>query len=711
MPGFAPLAAVPLASVGLPPAYEAVFAGVFALGAAAQGRSQADAVASGAVVLAGQAQGKISTQAHAHAAGDTGAVTLAGQSRGTVIPQAYVDSVVSISGVARATALTAAANVARITVDGSARAELADTGRVTGDYVARGQAAVETGTTAIADVALALNLVLAASPSNEGHATGALPFTAGQNARSAISARATVLWQAGCIVQGAIPVQGRATQLLPLDGISHSDAWARATGAGSMALAGTARLAGFTSLRAQGGIALAGQGNTSLGTQGTALQSLTLTGQAGGIAQQDRFATSTSDTSLSGDAKAQATLVSRTSGHITLRVETTANTAVLGYGRSGIEFARMFDAAAQVDAAMARAIIFAGVSAALTASVTRKTITAPLLLSGSAQVRDGIDVAAATPVPLGVACAGQVGLSLNADLRLRLPSVSTASTGLSGTATKTVVLAGIASAAPRTFAQVVRTPLALTGIAQATPGLAATSDGKLALTRLSRTSAQIDASAGPALHLQLQTAVVVPLRAFGHMALPLQGAAWLPIRITAIARGRLDHVGAGQSAVAMRATAGASFDLDAVAGAKVAARGQALDRVTVTRTGAGDLAVVGDAARIITVTGQSVLRVNSRALAQPVLAPNLQATGASGLQGKLSGQAVRPDGAGQASMTVDAAFRYGSWPLTLLAFGVRAPPGQRRFTPPDTAQGGSVIAVPRSGVLRAEPRTGRILKG
>ena len=94
MPGFAPLAAVPLGSAGLPPAREARFAGVFALGAAAQGRTQADAVARGAVVLASQAQGSISAQAHALAADDNDAVTLTGQSRGTVIPQADVDSVV-----------------------------------------------------------------------------------------------------------------------------------------------------------------------------------------------------------------------------------------------------------------------------------------------------------------------------------------------------------------------------------------------------------------------------------------------------------------------------------------------------------------------------------------------------------------------------------------------------------------------------------------
>ncbi|MFO8125082.1 hypothetical protein [Yoonia sp.] len=148
-----------------------------------------------------------------------------------------------------------------------------------------------------------------------------------------------------------------------------------------------------------------------------------------------------------------------------------------------------------------------------------------------------------------------------------------------------------------------------------------------------------------------------------------------------------------------------------MAGAEVAAGARALDKFTVTRTGTGDIAVVGDAARLIKVTGHSVLRVSSRALAQPVLAPHLHATGASGLQGELSAQAVQPDGTGQASMTVAAAFCYGTWPLTLLTFGVRAPPGQRRFTSPDTVQGGSVITVPRSGVLRAEPRTGRILKG
>lgn len=689
MPGFAPLAAAPLASVGLPPAREALLAGVFALGASAQGRSQA----------------------HAHATGDTGALTLAGQSRGTAIPQAQTDTAVSIFGAGRAAALTAAASAARITVDGHARAELADTGRVTSDYVVRGQAAGETDTSATAAPAIGVNLLLAGSPSNEGHAAGAISLMAGQNARAGITAHADVLWQAGCDVQSTIAVKGQVTRPLSLDGTAGSVAQAHATGTGSMALTGTARLAGFTSLRAQDGVALAGRGRAIAGTQATTIYALTLTGQGSAAAQQDRFATSASHTSLSGDAEAQAALIGRTSGHIALGVQAKTDTAVFGHGQSGVSIARHFDAALTVDAAMARAILFGGASAALTAGATRKTITAPLPFSGHAQVRVGTNVEAATPVPMGITCAGRVGLSLNADLRLGLPATLTGTTDLSGITSETVVLAGIASAAPRSFAQVVRTPLALTGIVQATPGLAATSDGKLALTRQSRTTALIDASAGPALHLQLQAAIAVPLRALGDIVLPLQGAGRLPIGITATGRGRLDLVGAGQSAVAMRATAGASFDLDAVAGAKVAARGQALDRVTVTRTGAGDLAVVGDAARLITVTGQSVLRVNSHALAQPVLAPKLHATGASGLQGKLSAQAVQPDGTCQASMTVDAALHDGTWPLTLLAFGVRAPPAQRRFTQPGSAQGGLVIAVPRSGVLRAEPRTGRILKG
>ena len=712
MPGFAPLAAVPLASAGLPPAREALFAGVFALGAAAQGRTQTDVVASGTLVFASQAQGRISAQVKVAVAGDTGTLTLAGQSRGTGIPQAHVDSVVSILGVAKAAALTAAASAARSTVDGDTWVELADTGQVTGDHVVRGQAAGETGTTATAVVAFGVDLDFATSPSNEGHAAGALPFTARQGAGAAITAHADAFWQAERHIQFATTaVEGEATRLLSLEGAARSYATARATGVGSIALAGSARLAGVTTLRAQDGIGLAGRGKANPIAQATLTRALTLAGNAGARAQEDRIATSASNSSLSGNATAQAGLIGQTSGQIALRVETTSNTAVLGHGRSGADVARRFDAAANVDAAMARAIIFAGASAARTAAVTHKTITAPLLLSGHAQVRVGTSVAAATAVPIGIASVGRVGLSIGASQHLFLPSTLTGTTGLAGTAIKTVVLAGVASAAPRTIAQITRTPLALTGTAQATLSITGNSDGRLALTRRSRTSALIDASTVPGLHLQLQATAIVPLHGLGLTALALQGKVRLPGRVVAIGRGRLDLAGAGKSAVGMRATAGASFEPAAVAGAEAADRGHALDRFTVTRTGAGDIAVRGDAARLITVTGQSVLRVSSRALAQPALAPNLRAAGVSSLLGKLSAQAVRPDGTCQASTTIDTIVRHGSWPLTLLTFGVRAPPGQRRFTQPDTAQGGSVITAPRSGVLRAEPRTGHILKG
>ena len=506
-------------------------------------------------------------------------------------------------------------------------------------------------------------------------------------------------------------MDGQATQPLSLDVKARSFAKARAIGVGSMALTGTARLTGTTNLRAQDRIAVAGRGKANTNAQATLTRALTLAGNAGARAQEDRFATSASNIHLSGNAIAHNGLIGRTRGDITLRVETTSTTAVLGHGRSGVDVARRFDAAVNLDAAMARAIIFAGASAALTATVTRKTITAPLPLSGHARVQVGTDVAAATPVPIGIACAGRVGLTIGASQRVFLPFTLTGTIGLSGTATKTVVLAGIASAALHTIAQIARTPLALTGNAHATHRLVATSNGQLTLTRLSRKLTLIEANTVPGLRLDLQSTAIVTLHGLGRVAIHLLGVASLSIRINAMAHGLLGLVGAGKSAVIMRATAGASFDPAAVAGADVAARGQALDRFTVTRTGAGDIAVLGDAARLITVTGQSVMRVSSRALAQRVIAPNLQATGASGLQCKLSAQAIRPDGTCQASMSVDAVGRHGSWPLMLLAFGVRAPPGQRRFTQPDTAQGGSIITAPRSGILRAEPRAGRILKG
>ena len=685
-------------------------AGVFALGVSVKGRSQAHAMARGAVVLAGQAQGKISTQVHFAAANDTGALTLVGQSRGTVIAQTQSDTVVSLFGEARTVADTTAVSVTGIIVDSDASSELTNTGRITSDYVADGQAAGVTGTIASATVAIAVNLDLAVSPSNTAHAAGALPFTARQGAGAAITAHADVLWQAERHIQFATTaVEGDATRLLSLDGATRSYATARAAGVGSMALAGSARLAGVTTLRAQDGIALAGRGKANPNAQATLTRALTLAGNAGARAQEDRFVTSESNTSLSGDATALARLIGQTSGQITLRLETTSNTALLAHGQSRIDVARRFDAAAHVNAAMARAIIFAGASAALTAAVTRKTITVPLPLSGHARAQVGTDVTAATPVPIDIACAGRVRLSIGASLTIHLSCTLTGATELYGTATKTVVLAGIASAAPRTTAQIAPTPLGSTGIAQATSGLVATSAGQLALTRRSRTSALIDASTVPALHLQLQAAAIVPLHGLGLTALALQGKVRLPGRVAAIGRGRLDLVGAGKSAVVMRATAGAGFEPAAVAGAEAAARGRALDRFTVTRMGAGDIAVRGDAARLITFKGQSVLRVNSRALSQPVLAPNLQATGLSSLLGKLSAQAVLTDSTCQASVTVDAAGRHGFWSLTLLVFGVRAPPGQRRFTPPDAAQGGSVITAPRSGVLRAQPRTGRIL--
>ena len=113
MPGFAPLPAVPLASGGLPPSRKVLFARVFVLNIAAEGRTEALAMSLARWSLMARHRAKPQRR---HLPHDTGVL-----------------SAVSIYEVVRTATLKAAASNAEITVYGDAALERVNTGRVTGD--------------------------------------------------------------------------------------------------------------------------------------------------------------------------------------------------------------------------------------------------------------------------------------------------------------------------------------------------------------------------------------------------------------------------------------------------------------------------------------------------------------------------------------------------------------------------------------------------
>jgi hypothetical protein len=582
---------------------------------------------------------------------------------------------------------------------------------VSGGFDVVGLASGVSGHTASAASGVAVRSALKAGIANEAQSAAMLALAGRQTAAATVFSRAVSIWQVAPRTRLASRIAVQTARMLSLNGIVRGIVVSRATGVDGISLGGITHLV----LHAEGAAALwvpaAGRSAAALHTIAGATRQLSLTGQATGFALPDRVATSSSAIGISGYAEGQTKLVGQASSQIEQKTKATSVTPVFAHGEGRVLFARRIDVAADINA---RASTTIAIDAATSVSGRIAALArSAVALSGASQgwAQSQADGANSNTVPVDGDSHGQSQHQISAAPYVDIRAALKGTTALLAAATKPLALDGLADVNTRTIAQTGRTPLPLTGTTRATSSLTATSNGKLTLTRQSRTAAVIEAGTVSGLHLQLQAAAIVPLHALGRVGLPLQGAARLPMQITAMGRGRFNLIGAAQSAALMHAPATGRFDLNLMAGAKAAAGGRALDRFNVARRGAGDIAVLGNAARIIPVMVKSTMRVSNRALTQPILVPNLLATGLSALQGKLTAQAKQPDGISRASITVGAALADDTWRLTALVLGVRAPPGQRRFTQPDTAQGGSVITVPRSGVLLTQPRAGRILNG
>jgi hypothetical protein len=412
---------------------------------------------------------------------------------------------------------------------------------------------------------------------------------------------------------------------------------------------------------------------------------------------------------ISGHAEGQTKLVGQASSQIEQKTEATSAAKVFAQSQGSVSFAHHFDVVAAINAGASRTI---AIGAAISvggriAALARNAVD----LSGASQGRAQADGSNSIAVQFAGQSHGQGQLRISAAPHVDIRAALNGTTALLGAASKLLTLPSLATINTHTIAKSTSGVLDMTGTADAGTGLLAITRGQLRLTRHSLTRTRIDAGTVPAINMLLRSVADTSQKAQVHAKLPLMGVAHLATSCSATGASRFDLHGAARTTGHIGPAAVSDFALSGTASACSRVDATVLNGMIVTRTGTADVAVVGLAARRIAFAAQSVAWVATDVLTQSGVAIRLQASAVAGINLRLTATPMRADGVARTSVAANAGIRNGRWPLTIIAQGVRAPPGLRRSAFPGGSQGGAVNTQQRSGTLLCEPRAGRILKG
>jgi hypothetical protein len=412
---------------------------------------------------------------------------------------------------------------------------------------------------------------------------------------------------------------------------------------------------------------------------------------------------------ISGHAEGQTKLVGQASGKIEQKTEATSVAPVFAHGEGRVVFARNFDVMADINAGASRTIaIGAAISVSgRIAALARNAVD----LSGASQGRVQADGSNSIAVPFTGQSHGQSQHQIIAAPHVAISAALKGTAALLGAATNPLTLPSLATINTHTIAKSTSGVLDMTGTADAGTGLLAIARGQLRLTRHSLTRTRIDAGTVPAINMLLRSVADTSQKAQVHAKLPLMGVAHLATICSAAGGSRFDLHGAARTTGHIGPAAVSDFALSGAASACSRVDATVLNGMIVTRTSTADLAVVGLAARRIALAVQSDAWVATDVRAHSGVAIRLHATAVAGINLRLTATPMRADGVARTFVAANAGIRNGRWPLTIIAQGVRAPPGLRRSAFPGGSQGGAVITQQRSGTLLCEPRAGRILKG
>jgi len=189
----------------------------------------------------------------------------------------------------------------------------------------------------------------------------------------------------------------------------------------------------------------------------------------------------------------------------------------------------------------------------------------------------------------------------------------------------------------------------------------------------------------------------VGIDAVSARSVSLAGDAAATVRLLADAvGGRLD-LGVTVAAFSdARANTSGAISLVGLGRGNIKARAQADSVFVVTRSGAGDVSIVGQSARVVTFLGQASVSTASAAAANTPLQIATSVAAQTALRADIERVAVNPSGESAGMTIVAGSASTAFWPVAGASIAFRAPPSARRRAYPSTDQGGRLLPSRRS---------------
>ena len=190
----------------------------------------------------------------------------------------------------------------------------------------------------------------------------------------------------------------------------------------------------------------------------------------------------------------------------------------------------------------------------------------------------------------------------------------------------------------------------------------------------------------------------VGIVAVSTRSVSLAGDAAATVRLLADAiGGRLD-LGVTVAAFSdARADTSGAISLVGLGRGNIKARAQADSVFVVTRSGAGDVSIVGQSDRVVTFLGQASVATATTAAANTAVPLTATASTVARLISAVERATFSTSQNSAAFTDIDASAQRLLWPISVNSIAFRAPPSQRRAAFVSAQQGGRVLSEPQGG--------------
>jgi|GEM_PF-5862812 len=378
---------------------------------------------------------------------------------------------------------------------------------------------------------------------------------------------------------------------------------------------------------------------------------------------------------LSGDSAAEGSPASEMSG--ALKIGLSASVAAPRRAMSSAVFGVIASTAAVTDVASEASGDFATAGNAISEGEVKATASTAMAFARDVATETAIDATSTRAIAFGLDALAQVA----------------SATSSAGSAS--YHLATSAAVASRAHAA---DGLGLAGVVSANGGVNASGASAISVAGTSVSMAAVVSESIIEFTIASTGEADAEIIAVSTRSLPLAGDAAATVRLLADAvGGRLDlglTVGAVSEA---RADASGAFSLAGIGRGNCNARAQASSVMVVTRSGAGDVSIVGQSDRVVTFLGHASVATATTAAANTTLPVTATASSAARLISTVVRASFSTSENSAAVIQIDASAKRALWQIDSASIAFLAPPSRRRGAFVSEQQGGRVLSKPQGG--------------